>query len=545
MSSSEPSPDGEMPTRWWEDASIRVDVAGVFEGGGAKGLAYAGATAALRDHGRWFCAVAGASAGAITAALIAAGADPAQLETWTHDGLQTLASQLAAPPKANGRFARARFAWRALHHLASPTTAAVATADDLGAWLRGCFATLVDDGNVTFKELFNATGIELTVVAVDLIQRKHRIFCHTWTPHIQVADAVVASSSIPFALPAQRLAMEDDRSYGNPVVDGGVWTNFPTFVFHDEQFRAHHGLPGIGNHPVVGFLLDEEGDAAYVKERDRPHAFGRIPTKLRADPDEGDLRPAELLLSYDDLVIDDAIRHRNLLHQGRIAAEAPDLIKLVDDTTQVSGFRTTRQLPATPESLDPVQQLRRGKRPWLGNLLLGLGTVANPYVMLALLTGTFLGSVGLLSAFIDLRPDGVGWMIPWAVALVAVVVVTASAFVLSVVLLVAHSATHWPMRKYGILLAATYTAGSGAPYWSGRSVAGQPDDGVIRLPIPRELTTMSFDATPALRADVVRRAHDTTSRRLTSILRHVERAAGTGSGDTCRAPRHPSNRDPV
>ena len=64
--------------------------------------------------------------------------------------------------------------------------------------------------------------------------------------------------------------------------------------------------------------------------------------------------------------------------------------------------------------------------------------------------------------------------------------------------LFAHSATHWPMREYGILLAATYTAGSGAPYWSGRAV-GESDDGVIRLPIPEELTTMSFVVTAECR----------------------------------------------
>jgi len=46
---------------------------GVFEGGGAKGLAYAGALRALKERRCWFHAVAGSSAGAVTAALIAAG----------------------------------------------------------------------------------------------------------------------------------------------------------------------------------------------------------------------------------------------------------------------------------------------------------------------------------------------------------------------------------------------------------------------------------------------------------------------------------------
>ena len=46
---------------------------GVFEGGGALGTAYLGGLRALRDNGIWFKRVAGNSAGAITAAMIAVG----------------------------------------------------------------------------------------------------------------------------------------------------------------------------------------------------------------------------------------------------------------------------------------------------------------------------------------------------------------------------------------------------------------------------------------------------------------------------------------
>jgi predicted acylesterase/phospholipase RssA len=46
---------------------------GVFEGGGAKGVAFVGALAFMKRHGLRFRRVAGTSAGAITAALIASG----------------------------------------------------------------------------------------------------------------------------------------------------------------------------------------------------------------------------------------------------------------------------------------------------------------------------------------------------------------------------------------------------------------------------------------------------------------------------------------
>src|SRR4051794_5642773 len=52
----------------------------VFEGGGGKGIGLAGAYGALRERGVVPKRVAGTSAGAITAALVAAGYEPAELD---------------------------------------------------------------------------------------------------------------------------------------------------------------------------------------------------------------------------------------------------------------------------------------------------------------------------------------------------------------------------------------------------------------------------------------------------------------------------------
>src|SRR5688500_8430045 len=60
---------------------------GVFEGGGAKGIAFTGALLAMREMRCWFAAVAGASAGAITAALIAAGLTPEEVASQTEGAL--------------------------------------------------------------------------------------------------------------------------------------------------------------------------------------------------------------------------------------------------------------------------------------------------------------------------------------------------------------------------------------------------------------------------------------------------------------------------
>ena len=50
-----------------EEREITRLVAGVFEGGGAKGLLYRGAFEGMEEDGCWFGAAAGAWAGAITA----------------------------------------------------------------------------------------------------------------------------------------------------------------------------------------------------------------------------------------------------------------------------------------------------------------------------------------------------------------------------------------------------------------------------------------------------------------------------------------------
>jgi len=67
-------------------AELRADL--VFEGGGVRGLALAGAYRALSEHGYVPQCVAGTSAGAITAAFVAAGYSAAEIEEIALRGLR-------------------------------------------------------------------------------------------------------------------------------------------------------------------------------------------------------------------------------------------------------------------------------------------------------------------------------------------------------------------------------------------------------------------------------------------------------------------------
>ena len=66
------SPEQAEECWYAQSGAIKHWFHGVFEGGGAKGVAYSGALQAMAERPCWVAAVAGASAGAITAALIAA-----------------------------------------------------------------------------------------------------------------------------------------------------------------------------------------------------------------------------------------------------------------------------------------------------------------------------------------------------------------------------------------------------------------------------------------------------------------------------------------
>src|SRR5687768_15058556 len=91
-------------------------VNGVFKGGGAKGVVYAGALCAAEERGIRFRAVAGSSAGAITAALVAAGVSGAELEQTTSDALRAVR-------------------WRTLTGFIPGTEKAMFSVDRLERWL--------------------------------------------------------------------------------------------------------------------------------------------------------------------------------------------------------------------------------------------------------------------------------------------------------------------------------------------------------------------------------------------------------------------------
>lgn len=260
--------DNASDARWWRNpAKVQGLVHGVFEGGGLKGILYVGALEGVLKRKIWFSAVAGSSAGAITAAMIAAGLRPEDMRREMENGVKAM----TLPTWWNG-YRRLRKA------------AGFLDQDAVRTWLRDALRVqavnlggAVKEGGPSFQELFALTGIDLYVVAADLSARRLIVFNRTLTPDADVADSVMASACIPAAFEPLVFETSAPATLGSEsspagstrhrpfrlIADGGIGSNFPSFVFRDDGFRTFAQLDPVPEMvPVVGFLLDEDADAS-------------------------------------------------------------------------------------------------------------------------------------------------------------------------------------------------------------------------------------------------------------------------------------------
>lgn len=199
----------------------------VFEGGGVKGVAYAGALEVLEENGILgrVTAVAGTSAGAITAALVGVGYTPAELKavmlaldlTSFEDG------RLEGPARLLEKYGWYR-------------------GEAFLSWLRARVADKLGSPGITFAQLAAARRVDLRVVATDISTQTSQVFSSATSPDVVVADAVRMSMSIPFFFAAV-------RSSSAVYVDGGATWNYPLEIF--DGVTADWG--------TLGFHLDNPG----------------------------------------------------------------------------------------------------------------------------------------------------------------------------------------------------------------------------------------------------------------------------------------------
>jgi hypothetical protein len=276
----------DVSARWWSGLPKECLWHGVFQGGGAKGVVYAGALRAFHGNGQWFCSVAGSSAGALTAAVIAAG--------WHPDELCDLSCRLLARVRPEARIDRGFSRVKATRWLARYSLL------DMERELELCLRAGVKrnggriDGDVTFKALTDATGISLYVLALDASVGRPIPFCVERTPALPVSAAVAASCSIPYVFPPRYVAIDESSvpQYGSELhpplrrlVDGGAWANFPAFIYNDLAFRDYYHLDALPpQRRVLGCVFDDQETplTAPVPSRfcDEPRLGHRTPERI-------------------------------------------------------------------------------------------------------------------------------------------------------------------------------------------------------------------------------------------------------------------------
>ena len=207
---------------------------GVFEGGGVRGAALAGAYQASIDSGVRFNRVAGTSAGSIIAALVAAGAKPDFISSRL---IEKDFLELVKPSKSKESIFDQKIPlFQALRPFTfgSPRKlinlildSGLHSSEAIEDWVESLLKEIVSVYEpsvqkrlVAFKDL----RLPLHIVASDLAQSQAKVWSREDTPQDSVAFAVRCSCTIPFYFQAIK--------YGSSVlVDGGVLSNLPAFAF--------------------------------------------------------------------------------------------------------------------------------------------------------------------------------------------------------------------------------------------------------------------------------------------------------------------------
>ena len=274
----------------------------VFEGGGAKGMVFVGAMQEFEQRGHSYKRLLGTSAGAITAALLAAGYSAQEmLEALgeKENGRSVFSSFLGQP----GPFEKAQVLKSAtLQFLQGvdipllPNFLDQKLDEVIVRWLAGdpklaCSYSFLEYGGLysanafvewlkrrldsgahrgkprrysgmTLEAFFEETGTELTLVASDTSGAAMLVLNHRTAPRLPLVWAVRMSMSIPLLwqeviwLPEWG-AYRGREMVGHTIVDGGMLSNFPIELFVSQDDYVKKLMGAAAGEGVLGMLIDE------------------------------------------------------------------------------------------------------------------------------------------------------------------------------------------------------------------------------------------------------------------------------------------------
>jgi NTE family protein len=215
----------------------KVKVDAVFEGGGVRGIAFIGAIQAMEETKVEWQRIAGTSAGAVIAALLASG--------YKSDEIRERLSDIDFS-KFRGRTILNRIPiigslLELMVHLG------IYKNDYMETWMD---SLLLEKGIKTFADLPNG---KLKIIASDVSNGQMLILPddldrYGMTPaDLKVSTAVMMSASLPFFFrPVIWKSKDNKKSY---ILDGGLLSNFPVWIFDTDNPR----FPTFGFH----FVKDE------------------------------------------------------------------------------------------------------------------------------------------------------------------------------------------------------------------------------------------------------------------------------------------------
>ncbi len=221
---------------------LLVKIDGVFSGGGVKAIAFIGALEVVEKKGYQFERVAGTSAGAIMASFIAAGYNSDEIQELFEE-LQL--NKLLDPPKLVDWLPFTK--WLSLYFRMG-----IYKGKKLEDWIE---QKLSQKGIRTFSDLpkdrLKVIVSDLTlgrlVVLPDDLKRLYGLKPRDFS----VARAVRMSAGLPYFFIPEKIQGEKERQK-SIIVDGGLLSNFPVWVFTSDLERRKR--------PILGMKLSNSAD---------------------------------------------------------------------------------------------------------------------------------------------------------------------------------------------------------------------------------------------------------------------------------------------
>lgn len=257
---------------------LAIKANAVFEGGGIRGIGHAGAAGVFEEEGYRFESVAGSSAGAIIASLIAVGYTCAELKTIMEntDYLKFRQESFLDHLGVFGKLIEILFDY------------GIYSADYFENWLH---ALLQRKGKTTFGDIWRSPqlgddGCRLHVTASDLTDKKLlvfpedlRAFCDD-PNSFSIAKAVRMSMSIPLFY--EPVKLKDKHGKVHYIVDGGLLSNYPMWILDDGKSNPER--------PVFGFKFVDDPGGKEHKDAGKMNVFSYLTSIVSTAVDSLDQR---------------------------------------------------------------------------------------------------------------------------------------------------------------------------------------------------------------------------------------------------------------